>query len=610
MLVGAWGEQAVALLERAAGQAERRIERDGLLAVAGVTGTSAGDWRCWVSGRLTHPPASEFTDPSAIAAHAYAQRGAQACAELSGTFVAVAHDRERRVAGVTRDHLGGRPLVYAQVRDGVVFAEHERDVLALLPSAPGVDRSVLVEWVERGTLARGRTLYAGVKRLPPAHRLVLTPGRVEVERYWLPSFQGTLSGSRAELAEHLRAETFAAVRRAHGESARPALRLSGGLDSACVAAALAPREPATLALAAVFPEHPEVDEHELIEATARHTGLELEQIVPDANASMLAPALEHIARWRVPPATPNLFVWKPVMARARARAVDVMLDGEGGDELFGLAPRLIADKLRAGRFAAAWSLSGRIPEMGEHPNRRVRMRALRVFGVGALIPEQARARRRKLAAARAHSDTSLLRRADAVALAELESSPLRELDGPHWWRGLADELLDGGDSLDAPSHLRRESEDERVDRRHPFLHDVELVRTVLANPPETQFDPHRDRALLRDALAGKIPESVRTRYAKSFFTPLLLEALEREAQPLAERLERADAPIREYVQPEALDRLLRQGVGVGANTAARRVWQLGMADAWLRAQEHPEGPPTLLESLPTLREEPGNQDTP
>ena len=62
---------------------------------------------------------------------------------------------------------------------------------------------------------------------------------------------------------------------------------------------------------------------------------------------MLAPALEHIDRWSLPPVTPNLFVWRPVMARARELGVDVMLDGEGGDELFGFAPYLIADMLRA-----------------------------------------------------------------------------------------------------------------------------------------------------------------------------------------------------------------------------------------------------------------------
>jgi asparagine synthase (glutamine-hydrolysing) len=505
---------------------------------------------------------------------------------------------------VTRDHLGGRPLVYAPVGDGIVFAEHERDLLALLPSAPGVDRLALVEWIERGTLPSGHTLYAGVHRLPPAHRLVLRPGSFEVRRHWLPTFRTPITGSRDQIAEHLRAEAFAAVGRARIGSQHPALRLSGGLDSACVAAglrALTPEEASEdslLALAAIFPDHPDVDERELIRATARHAGLTLQEIAPDLRASILTPALEHIANWRVPPATPNLFLWKPVMAAARERGVDVMLDGEGGDELFGVAPLLIADLLRTGRLAAAWSLTARIPEIGVDPGLRIRMRALRVFGVAGLIPGSLRRRRRKLAAIRSHSPASLLDRADTLALLERDSATAPQLDGPLWWRGLAEELLDGGESLDAPSHLRRESIDERIDRRHPFMYDLELVQSVLSNPPELQFDPLRDRALLRDALIGDIPEAVRTRHAKSFFTPLLLTALAGEAPRLIELLTGAAAPIRGYVQAEALDRLLQPGLATSSTTAARRLWQVGMANAWLHAQEHPECP-LILGETPT-----------
>ena len=94
----------------------------------------------------------------------------------------------------------------------------------------------------------------------------------------------------------------------------PRLGLRGG------GARGAAEDPASgaLALAGVFPTHPETDERELIEATARHTGLPVELISFDDRASILAPALEHIDRWSLPPVTPNLFVWKPLMASARA----------------------------------------------------------------------------------------------------------------------------------------------------------------------------------------------------------------------------------------------------------------------------------------------------
>ena len=446
----------------------------------------------------------------------------------------IALDRERATATIVRDHLGGRPLVHALMGGGALFAEHERAIVELLSSTPGPDRLALAQWIERGSVPPGRTLFEGIRRIPPAHRVLLSAGRVAVEPYWRPRYEGVVAGSREAIAERLRTAAFAAVQGAARGARQPAVRLSGGLDSACVAAGLAAQQMSAsraLALGTVFPTHPETDERELIQATARHTGLPLELIPFDDRASILAPALEHIDRWSLPPVTPNLFVWKPLMASARRLGVDVMLDGEGGDELFGFAPHLIADMLRTGRALTAWRLTRRIPEVGANAGVRMRLRAMRVYGVSGLIPSALKRRRRRTASS---SPGSLLLAADASALLELaDGRQARRLDGPLWWRALAEDLTQAGEALGVSGHLRRESIDERIDRRHPFLFDLDLLRTVLADPPGMQFDPIRDRALLRDALAGHIPEAVRTRYAKSFFTDLAAPGAAAEGAHLA-----------------------------------------------------------------------------
>ena len=49
-------------------------------------------------------------------------------------------------------------------------------------------------------------------------------------------------------------------------------------------------------------------------------------------------------------------------------------------------PYLIADMLRTGRALAAWRLTRRIPEVGADADVRMRLRALRVYGVSRLVP--------------------------------------------------------------------------------------------------------------------------------------------------------------------------------------------------------------------------------
>jgi asparagine synthase (glutamine-hydrolysing) len=604
VLLGGWGGRSIELLDLAAEKAETTLDRSGATGVIGAAGTTEGRWRCWISGRVTNVielwerfPGPGRVDLNTAITRAHSQMGLAACDLLRGTFVLVAVDLDRDIVHISRDHLGGRPLVYTRVGDGALFAEHERDILDLLPSTPGPDRLALTQWIDGKGIPAGHTLYDGILRLPAAHRLVLSREGVSVERYWSPRYERAVPGSRGEIGERLRAEVFAAVERAAAGSHRVAVRLSGGLDSACVAAGLAARRSPrsnALALSAVFPNHPETDERDLIEAIATKTGLPSEQIAFDDGASILAPALRHIDCWRLPPMTPNLFVWEPVMAHARRLGVDVMLDGEGGDELFGLAPYLIADMLRTGRLAKAWSLTGGIPGIGDSPDPRVRLRALRVFGIGGLVPAGARRwrRRRNVSAAQG----SVLTPQDLLALVDLESDTRgRELGGPLWWRALAAELTDGGDALDVAGHLQREAIDDQVDRRHPFLFDLDLVAGVLANPPQLQFDPVRDRSLLRDALTGYIPEQVRTRYSKSFFTPVLHAALSGpDGDLLVDALADADAPIRSFLRSDALDRLL-EPKDVIEPVELLSLWRIGMVDAWLRANERPEYLSEVLE---------------
>jgi asparagine synthetase B (glutamine-hydrolysing) len=497
VLAGAWGARAGELLERVAERRGTEVHRFGRLMMPSPPDLVAGSWCCWL-----------FGEPEGTGAFsgALTELGEGACEVLKGRFVVVAFDRERERCLVIRDQLGAQPLIHTRAGDGVLFAEYERDLLDLLPRTPSPDRLALLQWIDTGLLPPERTFYEGLHRLPAGYRLAFDGAHVHVERWWNLRYQGTEAGTAAMLAERLREEVFAAVGRAAAGSQRPAVKLSGGLDSACVAAGMAANGAAdgrALAIGGTFSEHPVTNESELIEATARHTHLPLELIAFNPASSILAPALAHIARWRLPPATPNLFVWQPVMARARELGVDLMLDGEGGDELFGLAPYLIADQLRAGRPRSAWSLTGRIPGIGNNPDRRVRLRLLRRFGLSPLVPSAVRRHRE---ARRTASSGSIVPRADARALAEL-LVPDREdrRDGPLWWRFQAESLIDERDLLDVGGHFRREAADEDIDRRHPFLYDLRLTEAALRLPPRMQFDPIRDRPLLRDALAGMIP---------------------------------------------------------------------------------------------------------
>ncbi|HTD07909.1 MAG TPA: asparagine synthase-related protein [Solirubrobacteraceae bacterium] len=592
MLAGAWGARAGELLERAAERHQARIHCVGELAMLAAPDTMQDKWSCWLFGepedrgelsaRFGLRTRAEL--PTAFG-RALIELGERACELLGGRFVVVALDREREHCLVVRDHLGAQPLVYTSVGNGVLFAEHERDLLDLLPATPSPDRLALLRWINNGLVPRLHTLYEGVQRLPAGHRLTLGEGRTQVERWWRIHYQGTDQGSPIVLGERLRDTAFAAVGRAAAGSRRPAVKLSGGLDSACVAAGLTANgftDGRALAIGGTFSDYPATDERELIEATGRHTQLPLEQIAFKSDSSMLAPALEHIARWRLPPATPNLFLWQPVMARARELGVDLMLDGEGGDELFGLARYLIADRVRSGRLLGAWSLTRRIPGLGQHPDRRLRLHVLRRYGLAPLVPSAVQHRREQR---RIASSGSIVPRADAQTLLDLRIADEQDRhDGPLWWRYQVESVIDLRDTLDMGGHFRREAADAAIDIRHPLLYDLPLIEAALRLPPRAQFDPLRDRPLLREGLTGLIPEAVRTRHEKSHFTPLVLAGISAEEARLIEPLRATNAAVRSYVAGNALDMKIGVAREDRSMLGAGSLWRVAIANQWLEPQ--------------------------
>jgi hypothetical protein len=208
------------------------------------------------------------------------------------------------------------------------------------------------------------------------------------------------------------------------------------------------------------------------------------------------------------------------------------------------------------------------------------MLMLRRLGLGPLVPEAVR--RRREATTRSAARNSILRPADAHALAALREQGRHDRrEGPLWWHLQVESLIEQREELGVAEHLRRDATDERIERRHPFLYDLTLTEAALRIPPEAQFDPVRDRPLLRDGLRGLIPETVRTRYVKSHFSSPLLAALAAEEAGMVDPLRRADAPVREYVAQPELDRRIEMPARERSLLDAGHLWQIAIANRWL-----------------------------
>jgi asparagine synthase (glutamine-hydrolysing) len=491
-----------------------------------------------------------------------------------GAFAVAAWDGQRGL--LARDHLGACPLFHA-THDGVLYAASEvAAVLRMLPTRPPPDEQALGRWLAGEVPAGGITLFTGVRALPPAHALVLEGTARRQERYWTPGPRAGLADATADEAAGLLRDAIRAGVRTHAADA--GVLLSGGLDSsavlACVAAeaqAAAVAPPAAFSVA--FPHRRELDETAAGRAVAARWGAPWYGLAA-ARGSVMPYLNAHLDRFELPLESPNGAFFRPALAAAADAGVSVLLDGEGGDELFGCEPLLIADRLGRGDVRGAWRLAHALPGTDGRIGRRAGRVIARQWVLPGLLPPRAVEALRYVRHPRAQrsraADPGWWRR-----------------DGPRWRAHLAWTLTDWRADLAVQDRLRRIAALAGIRDGHPLL-DVDLIELVLGLPPELAFDAHHDRPLLRRAMRGWLPERVRLRGDKVFFTALVLDALLGPDRANVERvLSGSRLELAPLVAPSRARDLWAKGPG--GHTGGRwawglEVWRLLAAETWLRRE--------------------------
>jgi asparagine synthase (glutamine-hydrolysing) len=534
--------------------------------------------------------------PEAMLAAAYARLGENLIAQLRGEFALLLWDGRAGTGLLARDQLGSGNLFVHAGGGRVLFASELRNLLEALPRTPAPARQALVHWLAAGTVPADMTLYEGVVPLPPASVLRLDSGHWEVARYWAPRYVEPRRLDADEAADELRTAVFGAVGRRLQGRREVGVLISGGLDSASVlgvANRVAAANGSSLrAYSAVFPDHASMDESRLVRLQVEHHGVP-DTPLPVTGGSPLRAALRYLDQWRVPLPVPGHFVWEPLLGAAARDGAESMLDGELGDELFGAALFLVADRIGRGHVRGAVQLARAFPGVGPSPGRRLLMSLLYQYGLAACMPPALA----RLTAAR-QAAPSWLRSTEArrfVPSADLE--PWGGLEGPRWWARLADAVIRGPDRLGFFDYFRRRGRAAGMPAQHPFL-DLDLIEHILTLPPEHGFDPYLTRPVLRQAMRGIVPDEVRLRRDKTYFDPLLDECVAVEDRRVIVGLLGApDAEVLSLADRAGIRALLDDRPSRGGSSWTRDVWRLATAECWLRSQADPSFARTLLEGL-------------
>jgi asparagine synthase (glutamine-hydrolysing) len=171
--------------------------------------------------------------------------GAACCEHFRGDFAFAIWDDHQGRLFCGRDLVGAKPLYYwARPDGGFAFASQLGGLMGHPDLERRLDRPAAVEHLLFLHQDVERTLFAGVRRLPPGHALSFRPG--ERPRAWRHSELRPARLDATSLdgwAERLRTAVDEAVTDRLSTSGRLGAHVSGGLDSSAVAAVAASKLP-------------------------------------------------------------------------------------------------------------------------------------------------------------------------------------------------------------------------------------------------------------------------------------------------------------------------------------------------------------------------------
>jgi asparagine synthase (glutamine-hydrolysing) len=285
--------------------------------------------------------------------HGYEDEGEQIVARLDGMFALALWDANRRRLLLARDPYGKKPLYYWTDGRELLFASEIKALLA--GGAPAeLDASGLPEYLAFGYVPTPRTLFRGIRRLPPASWMIADAHGVhEPHVYWdlrFPPEDEVRPIALAEAAEGVRERLDAAVRKRLMADVPLGLLLSGGVDSGAVLAFAARASSAPVNTFTLGFEGPAFyDERAPAARMAAHVGaIHHEAVVKPEAASLIETLLRHHDE----PFGDSSALPTYLVAREARQHVTVVLNGDGGDETFAGYERFRAE-LIAHRLPAA-----------------------------------------------------------------------------------------------------------------------------------------------------------------------------------------------------------------------------------------------------------------
>jgi asparagine synthase (glutamine-hydrolysing) len=464
-----------------------------------------------------------------VIVHAWEAWGERCVDRFRGMFAFALYDRNRETLFLARDRLGVKPLYYSLLADGVFAFGSELKALRPVPGfRTEIDPCAVEEYFAVGYVAEPRTIFAGARKLPPAHTLTLRRGeRVpDPAEYWDVRFTLDQRPGLDEACEELNRRLEESVRLRMISEVPLGAFLSGGVDSSAVVAAMARVSSEPVNTCSISFDDPAFDETAFAKQVAdRYRTRHFVDRVESDDFDLLDSLVQ---TYDEPYADSSAIPTYRVCQLAR-KHVTVALSGDGGDENFGGYRRyrlhLMEERLRSmvpfGVRRPVFGLLGRVYPKADWAPRPLRAKTT----FESLARSSVEAYLHSVSMIRQPTRDRLYTPAFKAQLAGYRANALFER---HARRAGTDDPLALVQYLDLKTYLvgdintkvDRASMAHSLEVREPLM-DHPLVEWLASLPSSLKIQDGEGKYLLKKSQESHLQREIMYRAKKGFAVPLV-----------------------------------------------------------------------------------------
>ena len=529
---------------------------------------------------------ASHTDTETII-HLYEEEDTDCLNRLRGMFAFAIWDGRKQRLFIARDRVGKKPLVYTVTDDAVIFASEIKALIQDPSVTAAVDCEALHHYLTYQYVPSPWTMFKGIRKLPPAHSLVVQQGNITTRQYWHLSYAQKLTlPALDDYVDQFMAVFTEAVKIRLRSDVPLGAFLSGGIDSSATIAVMSQLTNRPIKTFSIGFDVSEYNETSFAAMVAKKFNTDHTEFIVNPDAISILPKL--VWHYNEPfadsSAIPTYYV-----SKLTREHVTVALNGDGGDESFAGYERYIADKL-AGYYEkipclAREHIIKRSLSLIPHQEKRSSFfRRLKRFVNG--ISEKAERRYvRWICGFDNEMKNDLYSAAFAEKIATIDSVDLIV----NWYaKADASDFLDKTLFVDIMSYLPDDllvkvdiaSMANSLEARSPFL-DHKLMEFAAALPPHLKLNGIQSKYILKKAFSSVLPRSVLYRKKMGFGVPID-RWLRNELKELTYQILLEKRTVERGLFKEQAVRMLIDEHMLKRADNSYRIWALLFLELWYR----------------------------